>query len=190
MNNMIRSLIFAVLLFHSANLFAQGEIGEPSGGNPIETQPRGKNIISCSAYDAITFNNYKVSQVEGTYGQATEIQELWGTYSSTSFDEVIGERIYHYNNNEITFLESDLTLIEIRSSSWPVIVMDKSVQVGDSFSDMKQKFGSSLKIVYMPSIDNDYAVSFNCSGNDGDGIQISFDTTTHKVNEIIYYINP
>ena len=63
------------------------------------------------------------------------------------------------------------------------------IRVGDSFSELKQKIGNDLKIIYKPAISSRYIVSFNCDGNEYDGLLIYFNPVTHNVEEIKYFVN-
>ena len=186
----ILSTLFIYLLLTIPSLYAQGQIGD-GGGSPLQTQPRGTNMISCSAYDAIKYNDHTISEIDATEGNIGDLSQLYGNPSSVNDDNaIIHEFAYLYSTNEVTFMEGEVVRIDIKESNWPVTVLGKTIRVGDSFSEMKQKFGDDLKIIYKPSIDADYSVSFGCSGNDGDGLLIDFSTTTNQVVEIIYFVNP
>jgi hypothetical protein len=186
----ILSTLLIYLLFTTPSLYAQGQIGD-GGESPLQTQLRGTNMISCSAYDAINYNGHTIGQIDATDGNASDLSQLYGTPSSVNDDNaIIHEFAYLYNTNEVTFMEGEVVRIDIRESNWPITVLGKPIRVGGSFSEMKQKFGDDLKIIYKPSIDADYSVSFGCAGNDGDGLLIDFSTTTNKVVGIVYFVNP
>ncbi len=183
-------ILIIYLFFTTSGLFAQGQIGD-GGENPIQTQPRGTNMISCNAYNAIKYNGHTISQIEATSGNVNNLSQLYGNPSSVNDNNaIIHAYVYLYGTNRVAFREGELTRVHIKENNWPLTVLGKTVRVGDSFSEMKQKFGDNLKIIYKPSIDADYSVSFGCSGNDGDGLLIDFSTTTNQVVEIVYFVNP
>lgn len=188
----ILSTLFIYLLFITTNLYAQGQIGEEEGNqSPLQTQLLGTNMISCSAYDAIKYNDHTISQIESTSGNVNNLSQLYGNPGSVNDDNaIIHAYVFLYGTNRIAFREGELTNVHIKESNWPITVLGKTIRVGDSFSEMKQKFGDDLKIIHKPSIDADYAVSFGCSGNDGDGLLIDFSTTTHTIVDIVYFVNP
>jgi hypothetical protein len=176
----------------SSNLLAQGQIGDPVIDNPIQTQPRGRNIISCSAYDVITYNGYSIQQINATNGNNSNVQSLWGSYTSVTNNDTSWEMLFKFGSNNVAFDTEfvQLTTIEIANNQWPVKILGKEIKIGDHYNALKQKFGSDLKIIYKPAISSRYVVSFNCSGNDYDGLLIYFNPTTHKVEEIKYFVNP
>ncbi len=188
--NILFALILLCVFSYAPNLYAQGQIGD-EGENPLQTQLRGKNMITRSSYNAITYNGYTISQIEATEGNANNLSQLFGNPTFINDDNaIIREFTYVYGTNKVTFMGGELTRIDIKENTWPVTVLGKTIRVGDSFSDMKQKFGNDLKIIYMPSIDADYTVSFGSPGNDGDGTHIDFSTSTNKIVGIVYYVNP
>jgi hypothetical protein len=195
MNKMktLLTLLIAIVTLISTNVFAQGQIGDPNTiNNPIQTQPNGRNLISCSAYDSITYNSYTINQINATDGNNSSVQSLWGANTSVTNNDTSRERVFKFGSNIVAFnTEFDLlTNIEITNSQWPVKILGKEIRVGDSFEEMKQKFGSNLKIIYKPEIDSNYVATFNCSNNDYDGILIDFNTATHQIMKIIYFKNP
>lgn len=188
-------LIFLIanVAFISANIFAQGQVGDPNTiNNPIQTQPNGRNLISCSAYDSITYKGHTVNQINATDGNNSSVQSLWGSNTSVTNNETSRERLFAFGSNIVAFdTEFErVTNIEITNSYWPVKILGKEIRVGDSFEELKQKFGSNLKIIYKPAIDPNYVVTFNCSNNDYDGILIDFNLATHQIAKIIYFKNP
>ncbi|MCP9291472.1 hypothetical protein [Gracilimonas sediminicola] len=186
----ILSTLLIYLLFTTPSLYAQGQIGDGEE-SPLQTQLRGTNMISCSSYDAINYNGHTVSEIDATEGNISDLSQLYGSPSSVNDDNaIIHAYVYLYGTNRVAFREGKLTRVDIKESNWPITVLGKTIRVGDSFSEMKQKFGDDLKIIYKPSIDADYSVSFGCSGNDGDGFLIDFSTTTNQVVEIVYFVNP
>ncbi len=181
-------ILFCSITIHSS-VVAQGQIGH-EGEDPLQTQLRGTNMIAHSSYNAITYNGYTISQIEATEGNANNLSQLFGNPTFINDDNaIIREFTYVYGTNKVTFMGGELTRIDIKENTWPVTVLGKTIRVGDSFSDMKQKFGNDLKIIYMPSIDADYTVSFGNPGNDGDGTHINFSTSTNKVVDIVYFVN-
>lgn len=186
----MRYLYLLLSLFVIApGLYAQGQTGE-EGKSPLQSQPRGTNMISCSEYETIKYNGYTIAQIGATDGEASQLQQLWGNYTSVETVEIVAIATYHYNDNRISFRESELTGLTIKESNWPITVVSKNINVGDTFSELQQKFGSDLKVIYKPDIDSNYAVSFGCSGNDGDGLLVYFDPEINKVIEIAYFVNP
>lgn len=186
-------LIFCTLLFvPKPNAQAQTEIQTEDGiENPLVNQERGRNLISCNDYDAIEYNGFTLAELNATQGNLVQISQLYGSPSSINNEnEIIGEVAYYYGLNLYSFREADLKRIEIKQPDWPLTVLGKAIKVGESFSELQQKFGEDLKILYQPSISSNYAISFNCTGNDGDGLLIDFSTTTNKVVEIMFFVNP
>ncbi|MEQ8524043.1 hypothetical protein [Gracilimonas sp.] len=169
-------------------LFAQINSGSES---PLQAQERGTNMISCSAYDSITYNGHTINQINATDVNNAGVQSLWGSYTSVNNDSD-REKLFMFGSVKVAFNTefSRLTNIEIPTNQWPVNILGKEVRVGDHFNDLKQKFGNDLKIIYKPAISPNYVVTFNCSGNDYDGILIDLSTTTNKIIEIIYFVNP
>lgn len=175
----------------SPGLHAQGQIGDEelpeNPENPVQTQPRGTNYITCASYENITYNGYTIEQINATNGN---FGQLWG--SPDSVDDHDGwAKTYHYNINTVGYNEEGyMPGMTILSAQWPVKILNKEVRVGDLFSELQQKFGQDLKIIYKPVLGPEYVVSFNCSGNERDGLQIVFNPATHQVVEIKYYVNP
>lgn len=163
---------------------------DPTPDHPLISQPRGLNMISCSAYGAITYNGHTKDEVNATEGKNSSIQSLWGTYSSVEVKT--WEKVFLFDNNVVAFdtEENRVTRIEINNNKWLIKVLDKEIRVGDTFSELQQKFGSDLKIRYKPEINPNYAVAFDCSGNDYDGLLIDLNPETNKVIEITYFVNP
>lgn len=171
------------------SLFAQSGIGDPTNNNdPIQTQLRGKNIISSNSYEAIKYNGFTVEQINDVNG---DYNQLWGNTTSTE-SSTSWSTSYIYGENRITYNdEFDYTQgIAILDSQWSVKVLGKNIRVGNTFSELQQKFGSNLKIIYKPAISQRYVVSFNYSGNDYDGLLIYFNPISNKVEEIKYFVNP
>jgi hypothetical protein len=173
---------------------AQDTIGDidpiDTSEDPLLTQERGRNLISCSAYNEITYNGYTIDEVNATNGNSSSVQSLWGTFSSVA--EKAWEKKFIFDNNEVAF-DTDqkrVTNIEIKDGQWPIKVLGKEIRVGHSFSELKQKFGNDLKVIHKPEINSNYVVTFNCTGNDFDGLLIDLDVETNKVEKIIYFINP
>lgn len=163
-----------------------------SSESPIQSQPNGRNIISCSAYDDITNNGQTIDEVNATNGNNSSVQSLWGTFSSVDEKDGVWEKVFLFNSTAVAFdtEQNRVTVIEIKDNQWPIKVLGKEIRVGDSFSELQQKFGNNLKIIYKPDINPNYAVSFNCSGNDYDGLLIDLHSETNKIVEISYFINP
>lgn len=155
--------------------------------NPIKTQPKGKNFISCSSYRAITYNGHTIDQIRQSNGEETQIQQLWGSYTSAETLDIIGLSKYLYNSNRISFREGRLTGVSINDSNWSVKILGKTVHVGDTFLELKQKFGDDLKVQESKTSER-YNVSFNCTGNGSNGLLIYFVPTSNKVEEIKYYV--
>lgn len=181
--------IFTVFFFLSITLplFGQGQIADPTTSNPLKTQPRGKNLISSNAYQAIAYNGFTVNQINNVSGS---YNQLWGSPRSIE-NSASWSTSYTYGENRISYnTEFDYTQgITILDDQWLIKVLGKEIRVGDSFSELKQKFGSDLKIIYKPAISSRYVVSFDCSGNDYDGLLIYFNPITHEVVEIKYFVN-
>lgn len=186
----MKTLLITVLLITVPQFLQAQDIPEPE--SPIETQPRGKNMISCSDYDAIHYNGYTVDQINETNGRDTAIQRLWGDYTSFSENSGARSRLFYYGNNFVGFnYEHEyLTGVIIKEDSWHIEVMNKELRVGDSFIEMQINFKQDLKVIYKPALGSEYTVSFNCKGNDYDGLHINFNANTHEIKEIIYFVNP
>lgn len=186
--------IFSLLLFAiiSPALYAQDTVGDipppDLGQNPIQTQPRGKNIISCSAYGAITYNGHTIDEVNAT---DWNFQQLWGT-ANTIENPAPWSKYFTFGLNKISYNTADNRTqgLSIHDQQWSIIVLGKEIRIGDSFSELQQKFGQNLKIIYKPQIDPNYSVSFGCAGRDGDGMLIDLNPVTHKVVKIVYFVNP
>jgi len=165
-------------------------IGAAAQTHPLTSQPRGNNIISCSAYGAITYNGHTIDEVNATQGNNSSVHSLWGNYSSVEVG--LWGKAFLFDSTKVGFnnVRNRLTVIEIKDNQWPIKVLGKEIRVGNSFSELQQKFGSDLKIIYKPEINPNYAVSFNCSGNDYDGLLIDLSPETNKVAEIAYFMNP
>lgn len=192
--NTIKNLlltIFVLIFLTVPEVNAQTQIDD-STGSPLQTQERGRNIISCDAYDSITYNGYTINQINATDGDNSSVQLLLGSYTSVDDNATSWEKLFMFGSNKVAFNTEfeRLTTIEISNSQWPVKINGKEIRVDDSFEQMKQKFGTDLKIIYKPEIDPNYVVTFNCSTNDYDGILIDFNLATNQIMEIIYFKNP
>lgn len=147
---------------------------------------RGNNIISCTHYGSIKFNGYTIDQINTLKGNFTQ---FFGTPDSLINHEGVGKSSY-YGENSIGYNSEGYTSgITILDSVCPIKIMYKEIRVGDSFSELKQKIGNDLKIIYKPAISSRYIVSFNCDGNEYDGLLIYFNPVTHNVEEIKYFVN-
>ena len=167
----------------------EGDGTNPQPENPIISQPNGINLISCFSYRAITYNGHTINQISATEGEEQLVQQLWGSYTFVETIDIVGIIKYFYNSNRISFREGNLTGIAVKESNWTVKVLGKDVNVGDSFSELQQKFGDNLKI-QEPSTSENYSVSFNCSENESNGFLIYLSPISHKVIEIKYYVSP
>ena len=186
MNILQRKILSAIFFILSIlpSVFAQ------SSESPIQSQPNGRNIISCSDYNEITYNGYTINDINATNGNSSSIQSLWDTFSSVA--EKAWEKKFIFDDNEVAFdtEQKRVTNIEIKDGQWPIKVLGKEIRVGHSFSELKQNFGSDLKIIYKPEINSNYIVTFDCSGNDYDGLLIDLSPETNKVVKITYFMNP
>ena len=182
----------ANIVLLTADLYAQDKTGNSSIDNPVQTQPNGRNLISCSAFDAITYNGHTISQINATGGIQSSVQSLWGSYTTVNENDTSPERLFMFDEAKVAFNTETgrLTTIEISNYHWPVVILGKEIKVGDQFNKLKQEFGSNIKIIYKPAISDRYVVSFNCSGNDYDGLLIYFNPASHEVDEIKYYKIP
>ncbi|MGM0588141.1 MAG: hypothetical protein ACQETE_07010 [Bacteroidota bacterium] len=178
---MIQKLILSILFW--AALISTNAVCQRING-VITEQPQGKNLISCSEYAAITFNGHTIEQIRATDGEASQVKQLWGDYSSVDVVDIIGEYTYYYNTNMISFLESRLGRLEINDNTWPITVLGKTIRVGDSFSELQQKFGKDIITRHTPLI------SFNCEINEYDGLLIDLDQSKNEVTRIVYFVNP
>lgn len=181
----MKTLLITALLFTVPHFLQAQDIPEPE--SPIHTQPHGHNIISSEAFKAIQYNGYTIKQINNVNG---EVDQLWGTPTSVG-NSASWSTNYIYGANRVSYNDQfeytqGITVLDDR---WSVKVLGKEIRVGDSFSEMKQKFGDDLKIVYMPAISKRYAVTFDCTDNEYDGLVIYFDPTSHKVEEIKYFVN-
>ena len=136
---------------------------------------------------------HTIDEFNATKGDPVDLKQLVGPPTSVNMENsIIGEVVYIYNGNRVTFGESLLGAMIITNSDWPIAVLGKHISVGTSFSSLQQKFGSNLKI--LPGTFNnpeaDYAVGFNCNINEADGIHIAFNSETNKVIQIKYWVNP
>ena len=166
-----------------------GDVENPMSGNPLTSQPRGQNMITCNEYEAIKYNGYTIAQIAATEGAASQIQQLWGNYTSTETINIVAIAKYYYNDNRFSFRESELTGFSIQEPGWPVTVLGKNINVGDTFSELQQKFGNDLKIIHKPDITADYAVSFSCDAINSEGMLVYLNAATHKVVKITYYVS-
>lgn len=187
-------LIFLVvnIVVLTADSYAQDKTGNSSIDNPVQTQPNGRNLISCSAYDAIKYNGHTISQINATGGIQSIVQSLLGSYTTVNENDTSPERLFLFDETKVAFnTESGrLTTIEILNNYWPVEILGKELKVGDQFNQLKLQFGNNSKVIYKPTISDRYVVSFNCSENDYDGLLIYFDPATDEVDEIKYYKRP
>ena len=189
MKNFRNSIIILSTLFLLITTISYAQV---TTTHPTQSQPNGQNIISCSAYESITYNGHTIDQINATNGDTSSIQSLLGSYTSATNNDNSWERLFMFGSNRLAFdTEFErLTIIEIIDSQWPVKILGKEIRVGDHFNELKQKFGNDLKIIYKPEINPNYVVSFNCLENDYDGTLIDINVTTNTVEEIIYFINP
>ncbi|MEQ8524045.1 hypothetical protein [Gracilimonas sp.] len=193
MNNLslIKTILLLCFFALDTNINAQNQIDDPSSINPIQTQQRGTNIISCSAYDAIKYKGHTINQINNTQGIISGVHQLWGRSDSVSEMSGVRKRVFLYGNNRVSFNYEHgyLAGMGIKESNWPITVLGKEIRVGNSFSELMQKFGDDLRIIYKSAISSRYAVSFGCNENDYDGLLIYFQPTTHEVEEIRYFVN-
>ena len=187
------SLLFTAIVFLSAQtVIAQHTIVENEENNPIETQERGINFITKSAYEAISYNGYTISEINATEGNEQAVQQqLWGTPTSVE-EQGASSRLFKYGNNRVMF-NTDFkyaTNIIIKDNQWTLTVQGQAIRVGDTFSSLQQKFTEDLKIRYVPMIGPEYLVFFDHAENAYDGVGIYFNPETHRIQEIRYFVNP
>jgi hypothetical protein len=179
-----------LLFFFPTGALGQTTIGDvdPTTDNPILSQPHGTNIISCSAYNNITYSGHTIEQINATEG---DYEQLWGQPDSITNPSPWSKN-YSYGTNSLSYNTTDNYTqgMKILNNQWPIKVLGKEIRVGNSFSEFQQKFGSNLNIIYKPAINPSYVVSFNCSENEYDGLLIYFSPATHKVQKIRYFVNP
>jgi hypothetical protein len=188
--NCIPLLLALFVIAPSLHAQNQASMERFGSDHPLASQPRGTNMISCSEYETITYNGLTIAQIEATDGEASQVQQLWGNYTSVETMDIVAIAKYYYNGNRISFRESELTGISIQEPNWPITILGKNINVGDTFTELQQRFGNNLKIIHKPDIDSNYAVSFGRSGNDGDGLLVNLSPETNKVVEITYFVNP
>ncbi len=150
----------------------------------IRSAREATNMISCEDYSSIKYNGYTNGELDATKGDSSKIKQLWGDYTSVDVDKIIGEYDYFYGENRFTFYDSTLTSLSIKESDWAVTVLGKKINVGDTLSELKKKFGKDLKIQY----NYGYDVSFSCDMIDSESFSIDLDLDTNKVVEITYVI--
>ena len=196
-NNRVKNVLITqiVLLLFSITLFAQSEQPPRSGDemqNPIQTQPRGNNLISSSAYHQIKYQGKTIPEINSTSGSASAVTQLFGSYNSVDSNSGSWGKSYKFGLNTVHFnMEQErVTVIELNDDSWNVSVLGSSIKVGDSFSSLQQKYGNNLKINYRPEYNPQYNVSFTYAGNETDGLLIDFNPATHTVVQIVYFVNP
>jgi len=149
------------------------------------------NIIPCNDYKAITYNGKTIAQINATNADPQSVQQLWGSYSSIDEREDARSRSFHYENNKVHF-DTELGhvgRIDILNNQWPVVIQSKTVRVGDSVSSLQQAFGSNL-IVAQSQYSPRTFISFNCNGNEADGIHLDIDSNTNTITSITYWVNP
>ena len=149
------------------------------------------NIISCEEYGNITFNGITIDQINATEGTHQKVKQLLGTYTSVEEDKGSRSRSFMYGNNRIGFNYEFgyVSRITIKDAQWPVKIKGHAIRVGDSEADLKQAFGSDLIVTETPYFSNNI-VSFNCQGNNADGLHIHVNPETDKVVKIKYWVNP
>ena len=149
------------------------------------------NIIPCDAYEAITFKEKTIEQLNATNAEPQDVQQLLGNYSSV--DE-LGEnrsRSFNYGDNRIGFtydVQTYVTRITITNDQWPVVIQGNTVKVGDTVASLKQAFGNDLIVAeshYRPRT----FVAFGCSQKDI-GVDFEIDPDTNTVTEIVYFVSP
>jgi len=186
--SIISHLILVLLL--SNEVFAQTSINN----NPLSTQERGRNIITQTQYENITYNNYTINQLNSIANDEQLLYDIFG-YNTSKNITSFGSINYKFNGLDLGYYAQldDPYISGITATSRSALtvkVLGKSIKVGDSFDDLKQKFGNDLKVLYTPELDPDYSVSFSSEFNEWDGLLIDLNVSTNKVNEITYFINP
>ena len=150
----------------------------------IRSAREATNMISCEDYSSIKYNGYTVGELDATKGDSSNIKRLWGDYTSVEVDKIIGEYDYFYGENRFTFYDSTLTSLSIEKSNWAITVLGKKINVGDTLSELKKKFGKDLKVQYRYG----YDISFSCEKIDSESLSIELNPDTNKVVAITYVV--
>ena len=179
----------------SAIFFLLGILPSVSAQNsesPVQSQSKVTNYLSCEGYGSITYNGHTIDEFNATKGILGNLKQLVGPPTSINTENsIIGEVTYIYNGTRVTFRESELKVINITTTNWPVSILGNDIRIGTSFSSLEQRFGSNL--ITTAALENpkgDYAVSFNCDINEADGLNIEFNSKTDRAVQINYWVNP
>ncbi|MBO6622237.1 MAG: hypothetical protein JJ892_13830 [Balneola sp.] len=182
------------LLVLSQSLFAQGGTDQTITQNPLNTQPRGNNVLTKAQYQQITYNGYTIEQLNSIAGDEELLYDIFGSPTSkkvSSFGN-ISYSFYGFSLGYFTETPQDYIsgFTSSTTSALTVKVLGKTIQVGDSFEELTHKFGENLKIVFMPELSDNIIVIFTYMDNEYDGLQLYLDKSTYNIQEIVYFVNP
>jgi len=178
---MLTKLIFTVVLLILSTSMLQAQ--------------NNTNQLSCEGYSNITFNGKTIEQINATEGDLQQLQQLFGPHSSVDQNGAILSQTFHYGDNSIHFgykmgyTNGHVTNLEIVNDQWSLNISGNIIEIGDSTSDLHQRFGSNLIVAETPYFSTNI-VSFNCQGNRTDGVHIHINPSTNKVVKIKYWTNP
>jgi hypothetical protein len=170
-------LVFPLLLINANVLIAQ----------------QTTNWLTESEFKAISFNGRTVAQLNATNGHSESLIQLMGTCTSVEVPNGMRKSYYHFGANHISYdydtPANHLTSITITNNQWPVVIKGNTIRVGDTETQLRQVFGTSLIFVNSQHSNTRY-VFFSYLNNDWDSVAIVVNPGTQKVVEIEYYINP
>jgi hypothetical protein len=155
----------------------------------------GNISLACSTYENISINGHTINEINSTEGQPQSLKDLLGSYTSMNNSDSFWERTFKYDTNTLLisydhgYNNGKMTNITINNSPWSIIVDGKLIEIGNSVTQLKNKFGDTLEVGISPYFKENF-ITLGCSGNDYDGWVINIDSETNKVYKIEYFINP
>ena len=159
---------------------------------PMTNPDPNPNVITGSEFGAITYNGATIDQIEATLGNEQELAAIFGMYSLKDEDtSPVGVIYYNYGENTVGYDPEfqQISVLEIKDNTWPVVVKGRTIRVGDSIQDLKAKFGANFEVSTSKYGPEKFS-GFNSPENSFSDLFIWIDPTTNQITKIKYYILP
>ena len=149
------------------------------------------NIITESEFSSITFNGKTITEIEATLGNDDELLNTFGSYTSKEKSDSGSYVTFNYGTTRVNYSYEFTRLVSlvITDNSWPVVVQGKTIQVGNSVQDLKNKFGNDF-MIFSSEYVSYLHTGFTYSGNDYNSVSLEINPETELISEITYYIIP
>ena len=184
------TLSIPMLLLVVANVSLAQQTDGPDP-RPMTNPDPNPNVMTGSEFLAITYNGATLAQIEATQGNEQELAAIFGTYLSKSKSDNRNYIDFYYQNNVLgyDYEFQQISVLEIKDNTWPVVVKGRSIRVGDSIQDLKAKFGANFEVRTSKYGPEKFS-RFNSPENSYSGFFIEIDPTTNQIIRMKYFVFP